>query len=152
MLIERLRPEDLERVASIGGLTDSQFDVAAELGRSFARIWVARDADAGIPIAFALAWLVSDEIHLLHLGTHPAERRRGAARALMNALLQEARTRGARLVLLEVRHTNLAARSLYESMGFQVGGVRQGYYRDGADAIEMLFTLQVPEDSGEATR
>jgi ribosomal-protein-alanine N-acetyltransferase len=152
MLVERMRPEDLQSVASIGELTDSQFDVAVELGRSFARIWVVRDTEGDIPLAFALAWLVADEVHLLHLGTHPAQRRRGAGRALMDAVLQEAATRGARLVLLEVRHTNLPARSLYESVGFQVGGVRPGYYRDGADAIEMLFTLKVPEDSGEATR
>jgi ribosomal-protein-alanine N-acetyltransferase len=50
---------------------------------------------------------------------------------------------GARLVALELRRTNLAARSLYERLGFAVIGERKGYYSDtGEDAVEMRLDLR----------
>lgn len=150
MLIERIQLADLEPVREIGELTGSQYDLDAELERTFARIWVARERAGDAAVGFALVWLVADEVHLLHLGTHPVARRRGAARALMDAVVREATARSARAVLLEVRRTNLPARSLYDSIGFQVDGTRHGYYRDGEDAIEMLLTLA--QKDNEATR
>lgn len=153
MLVERMTQDDLEAVRAISELTDGQYDAQAELARTYARVWVAREAAGAAPVAFALAWLVADEVHLLHLGTHPAARRRGAARALIDAIVREAATRQARAVLLEVRRSNLPARTLYESAGFQVDGTRLGYYRDGEDAIEMLFTLVAQRNSkGETAR
>jgi len=56
--------------------------------------------------------------------------------------LAYARDQHKRLVLLEVRHSNLAAVALYEGFGFETTGVRRGYYSDtGEDALEMRITL-----------
>ena len=72
-------------------------------------------------------------------------RGQGLGRTLMNALLSEARTRGADEVFLEVRADNLAAQHLYESLGFARIDLRKNYYQpDGVDAIIMRLTLPTP--------
>ncbi|WP_104200428.1 ribosomal protein S18-alanine N-acetyltransferase [Cryobacterium sp. Y29] len=68
----------------------------------------------------------------------------GLGRALMEALISEARKRGARLIFLEVRADNPGAQRLYERLGFLDVGVRRGYYQpDNIDAIVMR--LNIPE-------
>jgi ribosomal protein S18 acetylase RimI-like enzyme len=72
----------------------------------------------------------------------PAARRRGIARRLVAALLDEAVRRGATEAFLEVRVDNHPARELYRSEGFAEIGVRQGYYDAGRiDAVTMRKEL-----------
>jgi ribosomal-protein-alanine N-acetyltransferase len=71
-------------------------------------------------------------------------RRGGLGRAMMTALIGEARKRGAVQVFLEVRQDNPPARTLYDSLGFEEIAVRPNYYQpDGVDAIVMR--LRVPD-------
>jgi ribosomal-protein-alanine acetyltransferase len=71
-----------------------------------------------------------------------AARRRGVGRGLMNALIAEARSRGAADVFLEVRADNPAAQDLYRSLGFAVIGRRAAYYQpEGIDALVMRLSL-----------
>jgi GNAT superfamily N-acetyltransferase len=51
------------------------------------------------------------------MATLPAARRKGLARAILAALVDWGRARG-RILCLNVEETNVAARSLYESVGF----------------------------------
>ena len=75
--------------------------------------------------------------------------RRGVARVLLGGVLDDARQRRLRLVVLEVRPSNAEARGLYDSFGFRVVGRRRGYYYDtGEDALVMEARLDRP--SGEA--
>ncbi|MEO5346390.1 MAG: ribosomal protein S18-alanine N-acetyltransferase [Magnetococcus sp. YQC-9] len=82
-------------------------------------------------VGYLVARLLYDEWHLLTLGVAPDYRRRGLGRGLVAALLEEACLPPGREVLLEVRASNIAARSLYEGMGFTRIGLRRGYYRQG---------------------
>src|SRR5262249_18296067 len=66
-------------------------NVAAELERPWARVWVVRADGAPEPRAFLLAWLVVDELHVLSVATMPPFRRRGMARALLDHALAFAR-------------------------------------------------------------
>ncbi len=61
------------------------------------------------------------------------ERRQGVARALVKAGTQRARQR----IELEVSEANVAARALYESLGFVHVGTRPKYYADGCAALLM---------------
>ncbi len=71
-----------------------------------------------------------------------AARGRGRGRALLRALLQTARERGAREVFLEVRADNPAASALYVSEGFTEIARRPRYYQpDDVDAIVMRLDL-----------
>ena len=72
-------------------------------------------------------------------------RRHGLGRTLMLALLAEARRRGVEQVFLDVRADNPAARSLYDSLGFEPVGRRPRYYQpDGVDAIVMRLVPVPP--------
>jgi [ribosomal protein S18]-alanine N-acetyltransferase len=139
--ILRLTRNDLEAVRAILEPSDLHVDLAAELGREIALPWVIR-ARSGLVVGFLLAWSVADELHLLELASHPEHRRRGFGRALLRALVAHARQHQKRLLLLEVRRSNRAAISLYESCGFQITGARRAYYPDtGEDALEMRITF-----------
>jgi [ribosomal protein S18]-alanine N-acetyltransferase len=81
---------------------------------------------------------VLDELHVTTLAVRPERRRRGYARALLERVL--AAFPEARRVQLEVRPTNTAARTLYESLGFVTTGLRPRYYGD-EDALLMTLDL-----------
>jgi ribosomal-protein-alanine acetyltransferase len=77
-----------------------------------------------------------------------AARGRGRGRALLRALLQTARERGAREVFLEVRADNPAASALYVSEGFTEIARRPRYYQpDDVDAIVMKLDLAAWADA-----
>ena len=99
-------------------------------------------------IGFVNYWLVSDEVHLLSLATHPDHQRCGYGLRLMQRLLAVASDRSSRCVTLEVRRSNVAAIALYERLGFEHVAVRAGYYADDhEDALVMLLATQ-DADSG----
>lgn len=76
----------------------------------------------------------------------PDVRRHGIGRALMHALMVEARDRGASELFLEVRDDNPSAQRLYDSLGFDRIAVRAKYYQpDGVDAIVMRLTIPEPK-------
>ncbi len=86
---------------------------------------------------------VADEVHIMTLAVRPERRRRGFARALVEAALADPASASARRVHLEVRPSNLAARALYDSLCFVKTGVRPGYYGD-EDALLLTLNLDVP--------
>lgn len=64
--------------------------------------------------------------------------RQGIARQLMDALLAYGRRHGAQATLLEVAADNAPAQKLYDTYGFDVVGVRRGYYQpSNTDALVM---------------
>ena len=81
---------------------------------------------------------VADDLHITTLAVGPERRRRGYARALVEAAL--AAFPDARRAHLEVRPSNAAARALYDSLGFVVTGLRRRYYGD-EDALLMTLDL-----------
>ena len=113
---------------------------ATPRARPWSRRWVVREADKGV-VAFAIAWHVVDELHLLNLATRLDRRRLGHGRALTNALVGYARAHNVRQVFLEVRVTNASAIRLYRRVGFVGIGRRNGYYPDGEDALDMVLRL-----------
>ena len=111
-----------------------------ELTREWARIDVARIA--GRLVAFCNYWLVSTEVHVLAIATHPDLRARGIATELLEHVLAAGRGAGCLMATLEVRRSNAPARKLYERAGFKLAHVRARYYQDdGEDALVMLKAL-----------
>lgn len=97
-------------------------------------IWLLAFDDAELA-GYAGGWVVGEEFHLLNLGVSPGKRRRGIGRRLLSEILALAREKGCNAALLDVRRSNLEARSLYEKSGFVERAVRQRYYGNGEDAL-----------------
>jgi ribosomal-protein-alanine N-acetyltransferase len=75
----------------------------------------------------------------------------GIGAILLGALLAEAVRRGAAEVFLEVRVDNERAQRLYRRHGFEVVGLRRGYYQpSGADALVMRRVASAGHDSGRS--
>ena len=81
---------------------------------------------------FILLRSAGGEAEILSLAVHPAARRRGLGRALLDGGL--AATAGLPM-FLEVATDNAAARALYGSAGFSECGRRRSYYGAGRDAV-----------------
>ena len=100
----------------------------------------------GKEIGVALSRVVADEAELLTIAVDAGHRRRGAGRALLEAVIDRARAAGAAALFLEVGADNPAACSLYEQKDFRVVGRRAGYYQRGtgpnADALVMRLALR----------
>ena len=93
-------------------------------------------------IAFATVFFAPDEGQIVNVATHPDHRRRGAGRLLMDAIEADARWRAFTLLSLEVRVSNEPAINLYRAYGFEVAGVRRGFYTaPREDAYVMLKNL-----------
>lgn len=115
-----------------------------ELEHPWSTILVAEEDQEGQRrlLGFLIYWLVHDGIHILNVASEPSQRRRGVARALMRACLENGVKAGGRLATLEVRRSNAPAITLYQSLGFRSAGIRANYYADeGEDAVVMLLDL-----------
>lgn len=93
-------------------------------------------------IGYIIYWLIQDQAQINTLAVHPDFRRWGIAESVMRHVLDLIRKKGAVFVTLEVRPSNLAARSLYQKLGFEVLGIREDYYHNPREhAIIMGETL-----------
>lgn len=81
------------------------------------------------------------------LAVDPARQRTGAGRALVEAVVAEARARGARKLTLRVLAPNTAARRLYASCGFVVEGVlREEFLLDGRFVDDLLMARDLSQE------
>ena len=83
-------------------------------------VLLAGDGPAGLAVLRlrAAIWSTGLECYLAELYVTPERRGQGLGRALMEAALREARDRGADTMDIGVDEPDLAARRLYESLGF----------------------------------
>ena len=80
---------------------------------------------AGERCGYLLGSLIPPEGEIYRVASLPTMRRRGIGDALCARFLSEAQE-----AYLEVRKSNLAARALYEKLGFSLIGERKNYYKD----------------------
>lgn len=141
VFVRRMAPEDCDALEPLAAELGS-LDPREELRRELTRAWVAHSTPSSAALGYALGWWVVDELQLLVLGTLPAARRRGVARALLRHVIGVATGAGGRRISLEVARNNVAAVRLYESAGFRVFNVRRNYYaKTREDALEMELEL-----------
>jgi GNAT superfamily N-acetyltransferase len=113
------------------------------------RRWLERGAifvleHAGEPKGIAAGVAHSDDptaAFLVSMWVHPELRGLHAADALVQAVLDWARSRSATQVFLHVTEPNLRARRFYERMGFQATGLEFIRARDGLPEVEMVYSL-----------
>ncbi|MFI5177033.1 MAG: tRNA (adenosine(37)-N6)-threonylcarbamoyltransferase complex dimerization subunit type 1 TsaB [Vicinamibacterales bacterium] len=139
--------EDVAAVEALQGRTFSN-PWAAESIRwelehtDVARLYVMRAPDRRV-VAYCACWIIFDELHINSLAVDDAWRRRGVARRLLETVLREATSEGARSATLEVRRSNEAARALYEGLGFHVDAVRRDYYQHPREDALILWNRRL---------
>jgi ribosomal-protein-alanine acetyltransferase len=91
---------------------------------------------------FVAGRVLDKEWELENVVVAGTERSRGLGTDLVRGFLHLATSAGGENVFLEVRESNLAARGLYEKLGFVETGRRRVYYREPEeDAILYLRSL-----------
>lgn len=141
--VRPVRTEDLDRVLAIEQAvypfpwTRGNFADSLAAGYD---AWVFENAEG--MVGYAIVMWLPDEVHLLNISVDGVLQGRGYGRAMLRWLYRDAAGRGARSMLLEVRPSNLAARSLYLSEGFEQIGVRRRYYPAADNAREDALVLR----------
>jgi [ribosomal protein S18]-alanine N-acetyltransferase len=91
---------------------------------------------------FLVALSVADDWEIENIVIREDIRRRGLSSQLLKEFIERVRAEGSRGVFLEVRHSNRAARALYEKLSFTESGRRKNYYSNPSeDAVLYRLTL-----------
>ena len=147
----RLRPAFSADLGGLNSLERASFSdpwTAAQLAHTLAdaaSIGLVIEDARGLLLGYAFGRVMTDEAEILTLAVHPAQRRHGLGRRLLDAVLASMAGRSVRTVWLEVRVSNEGARALYAEAGFIASGLRRSYYRRPVeDALILkrdLFTI-----------
>ncbi|MDS0299714.1 GNAT family N-acetyltransferase [Halogeometricum sp. S1BR25-6] len=135
--VRRARPDDrptLSRLQSHLAEPSPELLAAADV---VGTVLVSVDADDR-PTGYLLAVEDREACHVAELVVAPDRRREGRARDLLTAAV-EARPAGS-VVTVTVAAGNDAARSLYESVGFEEAGRSPDYFESG-DAVAYELTV-----------
>ncbi|XKM12941.1 ribosomal protein S18-alanine N-acetyltransferase [Orbaceae bacterium ac157xtp] len=96
-------------------------------------------------VGFLISHVILDEATLFNIAIDPAHRKKGLAKKLLTALIDELTTQNVTNLWLEVRASNIAAINLYEQLGFNQLTIRKNYYptldNKSEDAIIMAYTI-----------
>lgn len=104
----------------------SEAAIAPELENPLSLWLVAEQGDT--LLGYVGSQSVPPEADMMNLAVAPEARRQGIAEALVHALEAALREKGMESLTLEVRVSNLPARTLYEKLGFEPVGLRKNYY------------------------
>jgi [ribosomal protein S18]-alanine N-acetyltransferase len=105
---------------------------------------LALETETGQLAGYGVLSAAAGEAHILNVVIDSQWRGHGLGKKLVKRLIDQARWHRAERVFLEVRESNVAARKLYFSLGFNEIGARSGYYpaRKGReDAVVMAIEL-----------
>lgn len=93
-------------------------------------------------LGFCSMMTVLDEGDILNVAVRRDRQKEGIGQFLVASILRMADMQGIRLVHLEVREGNGAARRLYERLGFKEDGLRRNYYENPVEnAVLMTKTM-----------
>lgn len=115
-----------ETEASVFSDAWSESAVLSHLSSEWSVSIVAEKGDE--PLGYLLGSVLAPESELFRIAVLPSARRLGVGRRLIDAFFESVRERGGETVYLEVRESNLPARTLYGSVGFETVGIRRNYY------------------------
>lgn len=132
MTITNMKPEHVPQVARLEQqcFADpwSERSVGSELENPLSLWLVALEGEQ--VVGYVGSQTVLEETDMMNIAVSADFRRKGIARALIEALVEKLREKGSRCLTLEVRISNIPALRLYEYMGFSQVGLRKNYYRN----------------------
>ena len=102
--------------------------LAEELENQCAAFLVAEEPLTHKVVGYAGLMVMADEGYITNVAVFPEYRRRGIAGQIIRVFCDFARGNHLAFLTLEVRPSNAAALSLYNSFGFEEAGRRKNYY------------------------
>jgi len=156
--VRPVRPTEYEQAGAVTALAYREFmspagewggyekQLADVAGRATSALVLVADVDGAIAATATLELdarispdtqqppLAGDEAHLRMLGVHPEYRQHGIGRLMVEACIERARSAGKRRLTLDTTEPMVAARALYEGMGFTFRG-----YSDRIPDVPMLM-------------
>ena len=146
--IVEMEGEDIDEVLDIENLCFkspwTRYAFEQELAIEWSKVFVAKKPTSHKKriVGYICLWVVTNEVHILNLATHPNFHRHGIATSLLIFGINFSTRVGAEVATLDVRKSNLPAISLYKKFAFEAMGVRRRYYSDNyEDAIVMYSKL-----------
>ena len=138
--------QHIESTAYLHPWSRGNFSDSLAAGYQAQLLWAAPD----VLLGYFVAMKGVDEVHLLNITVAPAYQRQGWSRVMLDGLAVWARGQGAQYLWLEVRVSNVRAKSVYDGYGFKRVGLRKNYYPSGGqggaagtreDAVVMSLPL-----------
>ena len=96
-------------------------------------------AHGQVVIGYAVLMVALDEAHLLNFAVSAEWQNQGIGRAFLTHMVDVARGAGCQIIYLEVRPSNVGARHLYRTAGFQQIAIRPDYYPALSGREDALF-------------
>ncbi len=97
-------------------------------------------------IGLAGFWLLAGEAHIVNIAVRKTCRRLGIGELLLVNLINQTLKKGADTITLEVRKSNNAAQKLYKKYGFEIKGIRRGYYLDDKEDAVIMTTKDIKSE------
>ena len=143
----QIRPMTIDDCGQVAAIEAVSFSIPWSL-RAFTetvqkenfRYFVAEEA--GEILGYCGFLFVLDEAEIPNVCVKSSARKQGVGKQMMTVLIEEAQKLGMSVLFLEVRESNVAARRLYESLGFEKIGIRKNFYEQPVEhAVLMSKTL-----------
>jgi [ribosomal protein S18]-alanine N-acetyltransferase len=90
-------------------------------------------------VAYGGIWVILEDSHVTTIAVSPAFRGRKYGEIMLLHLLDQAMSRGASWMTLEVRESNTVAQALYRKYGFTTVSTRKGYYSDNNENALVMW-------------
>lgn len=148
MLVKILDACDSQAIAQVADLEAAIFsdawsekEVASTVNQRQSLCAVALEADR--VVGYFLCYYVLDECEIARIAVAQDARRTGVGNALFMYLLELCDERSIERILLDVRAGNAGAIAFYKRNGFEIDGLRKGYYAGSQPEDAVLMSRQV---------
>ena len=146
LIIRKMTEEDVAAVAALEAENFSRpwsYDAFYKtLSDENYIVIIAKDTDA--LLGYCVLLCTGEEADITNVCTAPVARGKGVATEMLTVLMEEGLSRGVKEFFLEVRESNVPARSLYTKLGFEEIGLRKNYYEEPREHAVLM-------KKGEAT-
>lgn len=84
-------------------------------------------------------WIIFEQAQLTNLAVNKKYQGKGYGRLLLEKGISMCQEAGCEIMTLEVRQSNVVAKSLYQSCGFEKVSVKKDYYQDNHEDADVMM-------------
>ncbi len=139
-------PDDLDGILAIEGRAHlapwTRANFEGEFQKPYSTTWVLTDDETdSVIFGYATFWVMGDSVEILNIAIDDPHRGLGFAKLILQHVIREGVKQEAKLLILDVRKSNLPAVGLYQRAGFDITQYRKAFYSNGEDAYHMTLAL-----------